>query len=78
MQWMEDGGIQPSSKMYNDILCFSQKDSGTEIGVKLRERLGKCIMICYFIAIFYIINLSYVNESFICFSKWSRCNEIFH
>lgn len=41
MQWMVEGGIYPSMRMYHDILSFAQKSAGSEYGTMLREWIGK-------------------------------------
>ena len=41
LQWMEDGGIQPSMKMYHDILSFAQKSAGIQYGATIQECVGK-------------------------------------
>ncbi|KAK2975136.1 hypothetical protein RJ640_010816, partial [Escallonia rubra] len=39
LEWMEDAGIQPSNIMYDNILSFAQKNSGTENAAFIRERV---------------------------------------
>lgn len=41
LQWMEDGGIQLSMKMYHDILSFAQKSAGIQYGATIQECVGK-------------------------------------
>lgn len=41
LEWMEDGGIQPASNMYEDILFFAQHSAGTENAAVIKQRLGK-------------------------------------
>ncbi|XP_009617024.2 pentatricopeptide repeat-containing protein At2g41720 isoform X1 [Nicotiana tomentosiformis] len=40
LEWMEDGGIQPASNMYEDILFFAQHSAGTENAAVIKQRLG--------------------------------------
>lgn len=41
LEWMEDGRLQPSSNMYDDILFFAQRSGGTENAAVIKQRVGK-------------------------------------
>ncbi|XP_049390515.1 pentatricopeptide repeat-containing protein At2g41720 [Solanum stenotomum] len=39
LEWMEDGRLQPSSNMYDDILFFAQRSGGTENAAVIKQRV---------------------------------------
>lgn len=41
LEWMEDGQLQPSSYMYDDILFFAQHSGGTKNAAVIKQRVGK-------------------------------------
>ncbi|KAF3672200.1 hypothetical protein FXO38_06221, partial [Capsicum annuum] len=39
LEWMGDGGLQPSSNMYDDILFFAQRSGGTGNAAVIKQRI---------------------------------------
>ncbi|KAK6791217.1 hypothetical protein RDI58_010298 [Solanum bulbocastanum] len=39
LEWMEDGQLQPSSNMYDDILFFAQRSGGTENAAVIKQKV---------------------------------------
>jgi len=41
---MSDGGIQPSTQMYRDIISFGERSAGIEFEPLIRQKLGEMNM----------------------------------
>lgn len=44
LEWMNDGGIQPSTQMYRDIISFGERSAGIEFEPLIRQKLGEVTM----------------------------------
>ncbi|KAG5395660.1 hypothetical protein IGI04_017474 [Brassica rapa subsp. trilocularis] len=40
LEWMNDGGIQPSTQMYRDIISFGERSAGIEFEPLIRQKLA--------------------------------------
>lgn len=64
---MEDSGIQPSSRMYGDIIFFAQRSAGVKHAGLIVDRVGKQILIllpCYISVVAHCVGLTFYLSLF--------------